>query len=435
MGGSKQKQKSKSQTTYQVSPEQRRIMDTVFKTEFKNGKFKPLTHYDPEKHHALGESQVADFSQDTRDAWDMTRTAATAHRPDMQTAIAGARDGLAKAGSIGQKMSLGTGWSTGADGNAKFMDFNEENIDGLMNPYTGAVIDRGMDRMREERDKALTGNYDRLGSGAFGSRHGVTDSLTHGEFAKASGDFLTSNLSAAYKDATSRYDSLFNQGKTALDYNTGIDKSRVDATGQMAGQLGDLVTRNADLDANGINAVANIGAQQEGREQDIIDAAKATLYADDMNPLNKALMMMGVAPPPNVTTNGTQTTESGGNMWGTMLSTGLKMLPAVMPSDERLKENVKKSDPDDALAAIRKLVPVEYDYNDEGRALGGPEGRRVGYMAQDLEEATGEPSVEMAGGYKGVDIGQELGRLTQAVIALDGKMRALGGKGGRRAAA
>jgi hypothetical protein len=127
-----------------------------------------------------------------------------------------------------------------------------------------------------------------------------------------------------------------------------------------------------------------------------------------------------MAPPPSSTTN--TKTKSGGSIWGTVGSAAAQMAASMM-SDERAKKGVEDADPEDALAQIRKLIPKSFEYTPLAQGVGAPGGRRTGFMAQDLEKATGKTAPTGPGGFKGVDVHEHIGRLTQAVQALDAQIQ------------
>jgi hypothetical protein len=100
-----------------------------------------------------------------------------------------------------------------------------------------------------------------------------------------------------------------------------------------------------------------------------------------------------------------------------------------MGSDERIKEDVHERDPEQVLGAFAEVRPVEYTYKASAREAHPDitfEGRRRGFMAQDLERAFGRPSgPTLRDGTKTVDIPNLLGDVVAAITGLEKRTRAL----------
>lgn len=307
---------------------------------------------------------------------------------------------------------------------ASFHDWNADTMQQYMNPFQQEVIDRGLtDIDRQNQRSQIRDNDAAVSAGAFGgSRHGVKNALTNEAYSKNSGDFVANMRQAGYDKARGEYDSDRQFGFNQLMANNALDSADADRAMRGGAQFGQLAKTGQDLDARGIDALSGVGGMLRGYDQSLKDTGYNEMMDAETWQAKLGQMMSGFAPPPAQTSTSSGN-SGGGSIWGTIGGAAAQSIPwaTIFASDENLKENVKTEDPNDSLAAIRKLKPVSYDYNDTGRAMGTPEGRRTGFMAQDLERATGKPNPKL-GGYEMVDVGEQIGRLTHAVIALDNKV-------------
>lgn len=79
-----------------------------------------------------------------------------------------------------------------------------------------------------------------------------------------------------------------------------------------------------------------------------------------------------------------------------------------------------------ARKALGKLRPYEYEYNDEGRSRGMPEGKVVGVMAQDLERSeAGRELVDDEQGRKWIDGRKALSLLLAGAADHEARLRAV----------
>lgn len=118
----------------------------------------------------------------------------------------------------------------------------------------------------------------------------------------------------------------------------------------------------------------------------------------------------------------------GGNYLGGYASSAGKAAGSNF-SDERLKEEVSKitdADIDDFLS----IEPYEFEYTEEAKEKGAPEGKKAGVMAQDLEKTKiGKTLVhEDEDGHKMVDVKSTVGALLASASALDKRIKKLEGK-------
>ena len=395
-----------TKTQYSLSDEQQKIMQTAMQQYMPNGQL------------PQGAAQVANFSTPSLQAFAATEANYGAQQPTMDMA-----KGMTVAGGAhaGQFQGAPDGWTTGPDGQAHYQDF-QTGIDRYMSPFTDQVINRGISDLNYARGRAeLSSNNDSVSKNSFGgTRQAVRSGLNDRSYGDAAERLITGNRQAGFAAAQNQYNTGFGQGQQALNYNTGIEQADRAAIGGAGKQLGDQAAQNQLITGNDINALGAVGSQIEAKNQQQLDAETANQNYG----LQVASALSGLGPPPGSTTNANNSV-SPGSIWGSIGASAASALPAaVMMSDERAKTKVREADPHDALAEIRKLAPKKFEYTGFAKAhAGAPDGARTGFMAQDLEMATGQSAPVGPGGLKQVDMAEHLGRLTQAVQALDQKMR------------
>lgn len=361
--------KTTSTTKVEQSPEQRAIMRAAMDRYMPGGQLEDMPKWSPSQADAEGSKYVLGFNDDQMRAFQETRDRAF-------------------------------NWEPMLDEAAKYARGDADTIQSLMNPFQQNVIDRGLDEIGRARDIQLQGISDAAAkAGAFGgSRHGVAEAETSRGWADTTANWVGNTLYTGYNDAVRRSQ----------------DISRL---------LSDLAGQGQTMTGKSIDAILNVGNIIAGRDQLQRDVGYEKLQAEHLYPAQVAQMMMGFAPQPTTTT-----TSSGGTnpIVGAVGSAAASILPAVIfGSDEDLKEGIEDADPEDALAAIARLKPIEFDYTQDAQAMGMPAGRRAGFTAQDYEDVTGQPAPLMDNGFKGVDVGDLLGKVVQAIQALDERTRGL----------
>jgi hypothetical protein len=429
-----------STVTQQLAPEQRQIMSAAMGRYLDpNGNLpnKPTINTSDPSTRALGENRVAPFAAETNQAFDLGKQVAFAHDPAFNAAQGMTAAG---AGPAGLKANLGTGWQAGSNGLPTYQTWNADTAAQFMNPYSSNVIGTGLSELQRQNQILQKGNDDAaVKAGAFGgSRHGVLGAETNRNFADKAQQFISDTLDKSYSQARDQYNQGFGQGMQVLNYDTGIDQA--DASRMMAGgnQLASIAGQKQGLDAKGVDAIAAIGAQKQGQEQSVRDTAYDEALSQYMFPAQLGQVLSGFAPGPTTTSTGSSKTGAG-QLLGVFGSAGISaalpsILGAAFGSDETAKTKIKKANPDKSLDEIRKLGSYTYEYTgDAKQSFGAPEGKRTGFMAQDLEKASGKPGPTMPGGYKGVDIAEHMGRLTHAIQAIDKKLDAVSKRQGRAA--
>lgn len=410
------------------SPQQQKITQAEIDHYMPGGQFVDKPQFNPAEHSWMGENRVAGFNQDNENAFQATRDTAFEHRPVLDQA---SQMAMTAAGPTGQYENLGDGWTTDANGVATYKAFDPStDINKFMNPYTDEVINNSITDLKRANDIALQSNNTAAAeAGAFGgSRHGVADSLTNDNYLRQVAN-VTSNLrytgyESAKGSALDQYNRGRDEGQEAMDRNKKVQDDNMTRLSEASDRIAKIAQQNQDMTSKGINALQSIGDIQRQRDQTVLDTSYDELMNNYLWPAQLGQILSGFTP----AATHTQTTGSAGSIWGSVgsaaLGTGIQALLGMF-SDENAKEDVEEADPEDSLHEIRELAKrglSTYRYTDDAKAHGAPEGRRTGFMAQDLEAATGDPSLEMPGGYKGVDVAEMIGRLTHAVAALDKKV-------------
>jgi len=417
-------QSSETTVKQELSPEQRKIMQSTMNQYMPSGQFSDKPTFNPSQTQA-GENRIAAFTPDQLKAFDLARTTALDHVPNMNWATQTAKNSAAP---TGQKIALGQGWTTNADGSAKFNDWNTSTISQYMNPYQQNVIDAGIGEMNTQYDKMqLANNNAAAEAGAFGgSRHGVLGSGTADAYQKNLNSFLANTLNQGYTQARSDYDSDRSYGQEAIGWNKKVEDDNMARMTSAADQVAKLAAANQDLTGKGINQIGAVGDAIQGRKQSVLDTSYEDMMNDYLWSAQPGQMLSGFTPA--ATTTQTQKTGGAGSIWGSVGSAALGSIAQALPmmlSDEDTKEKIEEADPEKALASIRKLAGrglYTYEYKKDAQEnMGAPCGPRTGFMAQDYAKATGKPNPKI-GGHEHVDSMELLGRLVQSVAALDKKV-------------
>jgi Chaperone of endosialidase len=425
MGGSGNSGGSTTTVKNELSPEQRQIMQNTMGKYMPNGELESRPNYTPAQATARGNERVAGFNTDQTNAFQKTRDIAYQHQPAMDSAASYAQAGAAPTGT---KTGLGAGWTTtpgtgGGRPTSTFEDFTGSAVTRRMNPFQQQVIDQTVDQSNQGR--LLQRNSDNQAAaqgGGWGSRHAVREGVTNQGYDSNLQQTLANLNTQNYNQAQTQYNTDRQVGMGQIAGNNQIDDVNAARASSGAMNITNVAKERQMLDGKGTDAIGKVGDAIQGRDQQVLSTGYADLNQEHTYGLQIAQALSGFTPAPT-TTQTTQNNTGSSAIWGSLLGSAAMALPMMMGgSDERIKTNIKKADPEDALKEIRKLAAYTYDYNDHAKATGQPDGRRTGFMAQDLEKATGREAPTMPGGYKGVDLFEHLGRLTHAVQALDSKV-------------
>ncbi len=423
--------KQTSTTQYEQSPEQRQIMSSAMSKYMPGGTMKDAPGFDFSDPGTQWQANqlVSPFSEPSLQAFQATADNYGAERPTMDAAK-GLTWGASR--NAGQFQGAPTGWTTDPEtGQAQYEDFDAgmSRYIGAGSQFDDAAVGRTIDDLDYTHQRAnLTTADNTVKQGSFGgTREAVAKANNTKSFADAAERATSTLRLQGYDRALGQYNKGFDQGQQALSYNTGVDQANRSAELASGNQLGDQALKSQQLTGNDINALRSVGQQIEDKDQMGRDRALEFQRYVDTYGLSVAQMMMGLTPPPSSTTTSTKSVPSS-SIWGTIGATAAQAGATALLSDDRAKTGVEEVDPKDALAEIRKLVPKRFEYTDDAKKLGAPEGKRTGFMAQDLEKATGEKAPHWGGGYKGVDTGEMIGRLVHAVAALDAEMSERYGK-------
>lgn len=211
------------------------------------------------------------------------------------------------------------------------------------------------------------------------------------------------NIGMLNQGAGSQFAGLRAQEETA-DINTlaGI-------AGTARGQDIQVATGNAELDYK-------IKDLESRFRLGLIDAATRNRQVDEMIRANKANEELALSNARNARDDATR------NYWLNIAKSAAQAAPIMMSliSDERMKENV--STPSDGAVSdfLASVRPVSYDYK---REAGQREGRRHGFMAQDIERSDIGKSivVDRGDGTKVIDAAGAIGPILVALKHVNDK--------------
>ncbi len=319
-------------------------------------------------------------------------------------------------------------------------NYNWATVSQFMNPFMQGVLNWGYQDIAEQQNQQRLADQSRAaGAGAFGgARHGVVDALNTQTYADNLRRFTDEQLNQGFNQAVGQYNTDFSQKLAAAQSNNAArdqDWNRAASLSQIYSNLGQQI-QNQTLAAGTANmSLAEVIRQQEQAQK---DNAYTKGYLDQRDyPMQvyERLAAINAMQPHNTTTQtqGTTTTETSGSAGaGGIAGSALSALGTIASiSDKRAKENVEDVNPEKVLGAFSKVKPKTYDYKqdvqDKYPDLARP-GRRIGFMAQDLEAAFDRPSGPTIDGIKTVDTGNLLGSIVAAINGLEKRTRKLRGK-------
>jgi len=223
---------------------------------------------------------------------------------------------------------------------------NQANLSG----YTQNVIDPTLARMAREREIARTGEMaDITRAGAFGNeRRGVYEGERQAQYELGRDEMVANLMRQGYNEAQAATMSQLQMGQGAA--------------------------------AQAAAGMQQLGALQQGTEQDILNAQINEFMRQQNFPLQQ-LSALGGAAGAVGSLSGTSTTQTSSPGVGDILS-GLGSLGQGIGamSDRRLKDNIQH------LATENGVKYYRWTWNDEAKRLGADDTPPMGVIAQELEE-------------------------------------------------
>ena len=176
--------------------------------------------------------------------------------------LSGYQAPIAQAANIGGPARIG---QVGSIANADMGSY--------MNPYTQQVIERGEADIARQREQALNQlGAQATAAGAFGgSRHGVTEGVTMGEYGRMAGDFAAQQRQRAFDLAqqSAQYDIGMQQQRALqqaeLQQQAAIQQAQLQQQMALANQQAGLA--GAGIQQAGASGLAGVGGQLFGMGQ------------------------------------------------------------------------------------------------------------------------------------------------------------------------
>jgi len=171
-----------------------------------------------------------------------------------------------------------------------------QDLSGYMNPYIDSVLNSGLGRLDEFRQRAMVGNSQAAGPGAWGgSRHGVADSLTNENFLDQAGSFISNIMQGGYDRATglAQGDIASNLQAQGMNQSAGLQNAGLglQAANSLAG-FGQQANAMGAADANLINS---FGQQAQATQQNANQMALDEWVRQQQQPYQLAAAYGGLA--------------------------------------------------------------------------------------------------------------------------------------------
>ncbi len=266
------------------------------------------------------------------------------------------------------------------------------NLAEYQNPYTNDVVARTMAGMETEAEKGRRKiNQEAQAAKAFGgSRMEVEQGVFGGETLRAMGDTESKLRERAYDKARE-----YQKDDWARQFqNRDIEFKNRDQLRQTAKMTSDLATAAQAGEAQDYFNILSAGKMKEDQMRERLEEDYKKWSQRQQHPLemlNVRLAALGMSPygrteVTDKTENSTSKSKGGGMDVGSGILGGLGLVkslaPLLMGSDRDLKTNIEKlgKDPETDLPVYA------YDYKADVKGKKVLPGKRVGYMAQDVEK-------------------------------------------------
>jgi hypothetical protein len=181
-----------------------------------------------------------------------------------------------------------------------------QNLSGYMNPFQQDVIDRSMNTLQNQQlQQQNTMDAQASAAGAFGgSRHGVANAQTNAAFADTRANTIAGLNSANFGQAQQA-----SMGAQMANQNAGLQGAgqRLNA----AGTLGNLSNLGFGMGMGINNQQAQQGAQQQGLNQQLINAGKGQYGGFTGAPQQSLQTLFGALQGTPYGQNQTQSTQPG----------------------------------------------------------------------------------------------------------------------------
>jgi hypothetical protein len=268
-----------------------------------------------------------------------------------------------------------------------------------LNPYLDAVAGDYLSQLDRSRAMAINAQAgDLTKQGAWGgSRHGVADSLTNEAYGRQASEGLNNIYSTGFQNAQAQAQAdLGRQLQAAMaNQSAGLQNAQLGLSS--ANLLGDLGLQQQQMGAADATLLNQFGTQNQAYSQQALEAAYQEFLRQQQYPFQQAALMQGVlgATPWPMNTHVTETSSQSNPLQA--ISSGLQFASGIMPSDARLKTDIRWAGHDGRR-----------DWWDYRYVWDGPGVERRGVIAQDIL-ATDPHAVSDRDGWLMVDYDQLAG--------------------------
>jgi hypothetical protein len=450
---------SQSTTTNNYTEDQKRLQKGFADWAMPDGEIRQAENFTPGQIQDRGQKETAGLNQDHRNAQGTARTAATGWNTSSDNAQSSLNNSNWQYGGVANSNQFG-GQANSQKYNqpaASAPEFNSQNLSKYMAPGADMVLNPALAGLHDSYTK---GNTQLLGDassrGALNNdRTGVAQANLASGYAGQVADTVGNHYMGLYDRATNEMGNDFSRQMQAGGFNRdttgfnnqaemgdlgfnrdtnnqnnqqqladmGFNRDTVNFNNEVNSNFANntmaLAGQRQQLGSNAANIQAGAGDIDRGYEQEALDRGVAGLQRDEDKPLQITQATQGYMMTPNSTTSNTSQKSS---PFGTAAA-----VAGAFISDPLAKTNIKKVDPEDILKRFSKGA-YAFDYTEEAKAKGAPQGRKVGMMFDDDYHKNGGETKDI-GGYRGKDMSDQVMDLTAAVSALVEKSeKSRGGK-------
>lgn len=384
-----------SSTTNNYSPEQRKLQKGFASFAMPDDEnFRQAPQFSDQQIYQRGNASVAGLNQ--------------GHRTAQGTALSAASGWENSSNVAAQALSNSAQNYTGFAGGP---NWSQQTVSRFMMPGVDLVLNPALNELHTAYAK---GNTQILGDAAsrgalYNDRTGVAQANLGSSYAQNVANTVGGMYQGLYDRAVSQYNTDYDQTLQAMGFNRDTVNQNNTTNATFANNAMTLANQRQQLGGNAANMIAGVADMDRNYQQQILDAGRAGLQADEDYPLKIMQAAQGYMMTPESTTS--KQSSGAGGFLGPVAS-----IAGAFISDPDAKEKVRKADVDSLIKRYAK-GPKEFEYTAEAKAKGAPAGRHTGVMFDDDYHKHGGET-EDVGGYRGKSVHAQVMELSAVVSAL-----------------
>lgn len=236
--------------------------------------------------------RIADFTPNQQQSFDMTKNAAGSYQPAVNAATSATQQNMGS--TFGQQFNPQA---------VQSQNFNQADIGSYMNPFLQQSLTPQLQMLQRQQGMDQLGvNQGATSAGAFGdARQGVADANNKMNYGLLASNLIGQGYNNAFNSAAQNFQTdasrnlgaqQFNQQQALASFGANAGQFNTERSQQLQGasQLANLGAQQQALGLAGANAVGQVGAMQQGQNQQNL----TTAYNDFLDQRNYPIEMLNV---------------------------------------------------------------------------------------------------------------------------------------------